>query len=48
MNVCNPRALRRSIRRAHGFAKFAMKAIHLTMPKKKGRFGGFKKHRRTK
>jgi|SRR5882672_4214154 len=48
MNVCNPRALRRSLRRAHGFAKFAMKAIHLTHPKKKGRFGGFKKSRRRK
>jgi len=46
MNVCNPRALRRSIRRAHGFAKFAMKCIHLTQPKKKGRFGGFKRKRR--
>ncbi len=45
MNVCNPRALRRSIRRAHGFAKFAMKCIHLTMPRQKGRFGGFKKKR---
>lgn len=48
MNVCNPRALRRSIRRAHGFAKFAMKAIHLTMPKKKGHFGGFKRRRKKK
>jgi hypothetical protein len=48
MNVCNPRALRRSLRRAHGFAKFAMKAIHLTHPKKKGRFGGFKRRRSKK
>jgi hypothetical protein len=48
MNVCNPRALRRSLRRAHGFAKFAMKAIHLTHPKKKGRFGGFKRSRKRK
>src|SRR5229473_7973479 len=46
MNVCNPRALRRSIRRAHGFAKFAMKCIHLTQPKKKGRFGGYKRKRK--
>jgi len=47
MNVCNPRALRRAIRRAHGFTKLAMKTIHLTHPKKKGRFGGFKKKRRS-
>jgi hypothetical protein len=45
MNVCNPRALRRSLRRAHGFAKVAMRTIHLLHPKKKGRFGGFKKRR---
>lgn len=43
MNVCNPRALRRSLRRTHGFAKLAMKTIHIVHPKKKGRFGGFKK-----
>lgn len=46
MNVCNPRALRRAIRRTHGFAKLAMKAIHITHPKKKGRFGGFRKRRK--
>ena len=46
MNVCNPRALRRSLRRAHGFAKLAMRTIHLVHPKKKGRFGGFKVRRR--
>jgi hypothetical protein len=46
MNVCNPRALRRSLRRAHGFARLAMKTIHLIHPKKKGRFGGFKTRRR--
>jgi hypothetical protein len=46
MNVCNHRALRRSLRRAHGFAKVAMQTIHLIHPKKKGRFGGFKKRRR--
>jgi len=45
MNVCNPRALRRSIRRAHGFAKLAMKTIHIVHPKKKGRFGGFRRRR---
>jgi hypothetical protein len=43
MHVTNPRALRRALRRAHGFAKLAMKTIHLVHPKKKGRFGGFKK-----
>lgn len=48
MNVCNPRALRRSLRRAHGFARLAMKTIHLIHPKKKGRFGGFKKRRRAR
>jgi hypothetical protein len=46
MNVCNPRALRRSIRRTHGFAKLAMKTIHLIHPKKKVRFGGFRKHKK--
>jgi hypothetical protein len=46
MNVCNPRALRRSIRRTQGFAKLAMRTIHLVHPKKKARFGGFKKRTR--
>lgn len=46
MNVCNPRALRRAIRRTHGFARVAMRTIHLVHPKKKARFGGFKRHRR--
>lgn len=45
MNVCNPKALRRSIRRTHGFAKLAMRTIHLVHPKKKVRFGGFKKRK---
>jgi len=45
MNVTNPRALRRAVRRAHGFAKLAMRTIHLVHPKKKARFGGFKKKR---
>jgi hypothetical protein len=48
MNVCNPKALRRSIRRTQGFAKLAMRTIHIVHPKKKGRFGGFKKRRRAK
>ena len=46
MNVTNVRALRRSLRRAHGFAKLAMRVIHITHPKKKGRFGGFKKRKK--
>jgi hypothetical protein len=45
MNVCNPRALRRSLRRTMGFAKLAMRTIHLVHPRKKARFGGFRKHR---
>jgi len=45
MNVCNQRALRRSLRRAHGFAKLAMRTLHLVYPKKHARFGGFKKKR---
>jgi hypothetical protein len=48
MNPCNPRALRRAIRRAHSFTRLAMKTIHLVHPKKKGRFGGFKKRRAKK
>ncbi len=43
MNVCNPRALRRAIRRTHSFAKLAMHTIHLVHPKKKVRFGGFRR-----
>jgi hypothetical protein len=46
MNPCNPRALRRAIRRATRFTRLAMKTIHLVHPKKKGRFGGFKKRHR--
>lgn len=45
MNVCNPRALRRAIRRTHGFAKLAMKTIHIVHPKKRGTFGGFRRRR---
>lgn len=44
-NVCNPRALRRAISRTHGFARLAMKVIHLVHPKKHARFGGFRKRR---
>jgi hypothetical protein len=46
MRVTNVKALHRALRRAHGFAKLAMRTIHLIHPKKKARFGGFKKHRR--
>ena len=46
MNVTNVHALRRSLRRVHGFARLAMKVIHIVHPKKKGRFGGFKGKRR--
>lgn len=45
MRVTNPKALRRALRRAHGFAKLAMRTIHLVHPRKKGRFGGFKRKR---
>src|SRR5467141_1682350 len=48
MNPCNPRALRRAIRRTHSFARLAMHTIHLVHPKKKARFGGFKKKRTKK
>ena len=47
MRVTNPKALRRALRRAHGFAKLAMKTIHLIHPRKKVRFGGFR-HRKRK
>jgi hypothetical protein len=46
MNPCNPKALRRAIRRTHSFAKLAMKTIHLVHPKKHATFGGFKKRRK--
>jgi hypothetical protein len=46
MRVTNPKALRRALRRAHGFAKLAMKTIHLVHPRKKVRFGGFKVRRK--
>jgi hypothetical protein len=46
MRVTNPRALRRALRRAHGFAKLAMKTIHLVHPKKKARFGGWRKKKK--
>lgn len=48
MNSCNPRALRRAIRRTHAFARLAMKTIHIVHPKKKGHFGGFKVKRKAR
>src|SRR5260370_41851412 len=38
MNVTNVHALRRALRRTHGFANIAMRGIHITTPKKKGPF----------
>lgn len=46
MRVTNPKALRRAIRRTQGFAKLAMRTIHLVHPKRKVRFGGFRKARK--
>lgn len=46
MRVTNPKALRRAIRRTSGFAKLAMRTIHLVHPRKKARFGGFKRKSR--
>lgn len=46
MRVTNPKALRRAIRRTQGFAKLAMRTIHLVHPKRRVGFGGFKKRRR--
>lgn len=37
MNACNPRALRRALRRAHAFAKFAHKVIRVQHKFKKPR-----------
>ena len=45
MRVTNPKALRRAIRRTSGFAKLAMRTIHLVHPKKRARFGGFRRRR---
>lgn len=45
MRVTNPKALRRALRRAYGFEKLAMRTIHLLHPRKKARFGGFKRKR---
>ncbi|SRR5713101_5997897 len=48
MNVCNPRALHRAIRRASGFARLAKKVLRFTSPRMpKGR-AHFKFRRRKK
>lgn len=46
MRATNTKALRRALRRAYAFERIAMKTIHLVHPRKKGRFGGFRKPRR--
>jgi hypothetical protein len=46
MRVTNPKALRRAIRRATGFARLAMRTIKIVYPRKKGRFGGWKVRKR--
>jgi len=51
MNVYNPRALRRALRRAHGFAKMARKIIRVTSHykhPKRFNIGHFKKKSRKK
>src|SRR5216683_599705 len=48
MHVTNVRALRRALRRTHGFAKLAMKVIRIEHPRKHGKFGGFKKRKRAR
>jgi hypothetical protein len=48
MRVTNPKALRRAIRRAHGFARLAKKVIHFTSPRPpKGRAIFKRKRKRT-
>jgi len=50
MNVYNPRALRRAVRRAHGFAKMARRVLHIEKrfknPKRWGHMGHFPKKRK--
>ena len=48
MNVCNPHALRRAIRRAHGFERFARKVISFPFHSRKAGRGVFKRKRRAK
>jgi hypothetical protein len=44
MNVLNPRALRKALRRAEGFTRFARRVVKITAPKR--RVSGFKFRRR--
>jgi hypothetical protein len=50
MNVYNPRALRRAVRRAHGFAKMARRVLHIEKrfkhPKRWGHMGHFTKKKK--
>jgi hypothetical protein len=46
MNACNPRALRRAIRRAHAFEKLAKHVIGFSSPRKPKGHMYFKKRRR--
>lgn len=46
MNVTNPHALRRSIRRLHGFEKLARKVLRITSPRKPHVFGGPRRAKR--
>lgn len=46
MHATNPKALRRALRRAYAFERVAMRTIHLLHPRKRARFGGFRRHRR--
>jgi len=43
MNPCNIRALRRAIRRAHGFEKIARRVMRFSSPHKHKKFAGFKR-----
>lgn len=44
MNVLNPRALRKALRRAEGFTRFARRVVKITAPKR--RVSGFRFRRR--
>jgi hypothetical protein len=48
MNVCNPRALRRAIRRAHGFERIAKQVIGFSSPHKRHGRVYFKRKRRAR
>jgi len=43
MNPCNVKALRRAIRRAHGFERIARRVMRFTSPGKKKKPAGFKR-----